>query len=117
MTTRLEAENAQLRARLATLATIAGAESTRLSSTLDRIEADTNEDHDREVTEIRTRGGRVLTENTWTEKSPARATCRMHTARGRRCTAEALDTDPKVIQVCARHAAEVMSLVNERATR
>lgn len=90
MTTRLEAENAQLRARLATLATIAGAERARLSSTLDRAEADT---------------------------PTSRATCRMHTARGRRCTAEPLDTDPKAIQICARHAAEVMTLINERATR
>lgn len=88
MTARLEAENAQLRARLATLATIAGTESTRLSSTLDRIETDT--------------------------PTTGRATCRMTTARGHRCTAEPLDTDPKAIQICARHAAEVMTLINEK---
>ncbi|MFE1104125.1 hypothetical protein ACFW4K_26735 [Nocardiopsis alba] len=50
-------------------------------------------------------------------KNTARATCRVHTARGRQCTAEPLDTDEKVIQICARHAAEVLTLINERANR
>lgn len=91
MTARLEAENAQLRARLATLASLASTEGARLSSTLDRIEAGTND-----------------------TPTTGRATCRMHTTRGRRCTAEPLDTDPKAIQICARHAAEVMQLINEK---
>jgi hypothetical protein len=47
----------------------------------------------------------------------SRATCRMTTARGNRCTGEALDPDLKVIQICARHAGEVLALINERTSR
>ncbi|MDA2805726.1 hypothetical protein [Nocardiopsis suaedae] len=43
-----------------------------------------------------------------------RTTCRVLTARGKRCTGEALDPDPKAIQICQRHAAEVMRLVTDR---
>ncbi|WP_435107329.1 hypothetical protein [Nocardiopsis synnemataformans] len=47
----------------------------------------------------------------------SRATCRMTTARGNRCTGEALDPDLKAIQICARHAGEVLALINERTSR
>lgn len=55
--------------------------------------------------------------NTQTRPAPAatpRATCRMTTTRGNRCTGEALDSDPKAVQICARHAAEVMQLISDR---
>lgn len=54
-----------------------------------------------------------------TQPKPARAQCRVLSAKNERCTGEALDPDAKAIQVCARHAAEVMQLINDRkkATR
>ncbi|WP_433699082.1 hypothetical protein [Nocardiopsis sp. CA-288880] len=47
----------------------------------------------------------------------SRATCRMTTARGNRCTGEPLDPDPKAVQICIRHAGEVMALINEKRNR
>lgn len=52
-----------------------------------------------------------------TAATAARATCRFMTAKGNRCTGEALDPDPKVVQVCARHAAEVMELIADHKAR
>lgn len=46
-----------------------------------------------------------------------RPQCRVLRSNGERCTGEALDRDPMAIQVCTRHAAEVMRLINERTTR
>jgi len=46
-----------------------------------------------------------------------RPQCRMTRSNGERCTGEALDRDPKAVQICMRHAGEVMALVNERARR
>ncbi|WP_067967490.1 hypothetical protein [Nocardiopsis trehalosi] len=48
--------------------------------------------------------------------TPPRATCRMTDRLGDRCTGEALDPDPKTIQICQRHAGEVMVLINDRLT-
>lgn len=59
----------------------------------------------------------ALTGNPPAEKTSTRATCRMTTAKGNRCTGEALDPDAKVVQICTRHAAEVMQLINERTAR
>ncbi|GAA4911394.1 hypothetical protein [Streptomonospora salina] len=52
-----------------------------------------------------------------TTTEPARAQCRMTNAKGDRCTGEALDPDPKAIQVCQRHAAEVMALIADHRKR
>jgi hypothetical protein len=71
-----------------------------------------------ERTDIVTGGGNAL-RSTWFEIEPApstRVTCRVLTARGDRCTGEALDPDPKTIQICQRHAGEVMALINDRLT-
>ncbi|MFD0772628.1 hypothetical protein ACFQZ2_01680 [Streptomonospora algeriensis] len=57
------------------------------------------------------------TETTNTETKTARAQCRMTTAKGERCTGESLDPDPKAVQVCQRHAAEVMALIADHRKR
>ena len=40
--------------------------------------------------------------------------CRMLDGKLNRCSGEALSDDPKVIQICQRHAAEVLELVAEQ---
>lgn len=40
--------------------------------------------------------------------------CRIINGRGQQCTGEALDTDPKAIKICLRHAGEVLELVKDR---
>lgn len=45
---------------------------------------------------------------------PARqARCRVHSRAGTLCANPALSDDPKHIQICVRHAAEVLELVRE----
>lgn len=41
--------------------------------------------------------------------------CAMTNAMGNRCTGEALDPDPVAIQICLRHAGEVLELINQRS--
>lgn len=40
--------------------------------------------------------------------------CRMYSRRGNPCANPALDSDPNAIQICVRHAGEVLELIRER---
>lgn len=47
--------------------------------------------------------------------APERARrCRMHSRRGNPCPNPAMDDDPNSIDICVRHASEVLELVKER---